>query len=536
MADPATLTTGTLRYAINNATSGDTIAFSSTAFATYQTISLNQGALAIAQSLTITGPPEGVAIDGTKSWTVFTVAGGTVSNPVVISDLTIQNGQNGNTRGGGGILCSGVMTVSNCTLSGNSASNGGGYGGGICVTGSGNATVSSCTFTQNSAPHGGGMHINSGCQAKLTNCTFYANTGGENAGGLDDDQGVPVTNCTFTANTASINAGAIQGSSSTTLVNDICYGDSAPNTSELTGGLTASYCDIEQSGYSGSRNIDANPNLGVLANNGGPVETCAITPTSPCYETGTSSGAPSTDARGDTRPSPPSMGAYDWPPGGTFVLWQNNSSNLYSLWNVSAGAEANTVYGPYAGWSATSVASDTNGSAYLLWNHTSGAVSLWQVNPTSWTETNVVYGPYSGWTANKIAAGADGNIRILWTNTNGEISLWTVNPSNWSETNWSYGPYPGWTATTIGVGLDNQVRVLWTTASGATCVWLIDSDGSFTDANYGPYPGWQAIDLTVASTNDARILWQAQSAGNIFCLWDIASKLVSKTDANYGPV
>jgi hypothetical protein len=66
-----------------------------------------------------------------------------------LKDLTISNGHGGL---GGGIYNAGTLTVSNCTLSGNSA---GGAGGGIENLET--LTVSNCTLSGNSAFYGGGI-------------------------------------------------------------------------------------------------------------------------------------------------------------------------------------------------------------------------------------------------------------------------------------------------------------------------------------------------------------------------------------------
>jgi hypothetical protein len=51
--------------------------------------------------------------------------------------------------------------------------------------------------------------------------------------------------------------------------------------------------------------------LGPLANNGGPTQTMALLPGSPCLHAGTSTGAPATDQRGVARDTPPDIGAFE---------------------------------------------------------------------------------------------------------------------------------------------------------------------------------------------------------------------------------
>src|SRR5438093_620514 len=118
-----------LRDAILNASSGDTISFSLTYPAT---ITLSS-TLDITTSLTINGPgPSSLAISGNKSVRVFHIPAPGLT--VVISGVTIENGSPVSTGclcvtdGGGGILLDNTSTlmVTNSTISGNSSGGGGG--------------------------------------------------------------------------------------------------------------------------------------------------------------------------------------------------------------------------------------------------------------------------------------------------------------------------------------------------------------------------------------------------------------------------
>jgi predicted outer membrane repeat protein len=156
--------------------------------------------------------------------------------------LTASNSTiSGNTAGGsggagGGIYNTGALSVSNCSLTGNSASAGSGgaiydYAGSFTVqlsTISGNrarvdgggigfiatsasqiGTIQSCTIANNSASHGGGVNQWGGV-LKLLGSTLTGNTAAETAygtlgargGGLYNAGTVTVTACTFTGNSA----------------------------------------------------------------------------------------------------------------------------------------------------------------------------------------------------------------------------------------------------------------------------------------------------------------------------------------------
>ena len=97
--------------------------------------------------------------------------------------------------GGGGLAgCGG--TISSCTIAGNSAS---GFGGGLCYC---DGTISNCTIRSNSATgilaSGGGAYW---CSATISNCAISGNKATGHGGGLDSCGG-PISNCSITSNSA----------------------------------------------------------------------------------------------------------------------------------------------------------------------------------------------------------------------------------------------------------------------------------------------------------------------------------------------
>ena len=193
---------GSLRAEIKAAHSGDTIVFDPNLFKTGPaTSTLTTGELLVSTNLTITGPGAGqLTISGNNTSRVFEVASGV---QVGMSGLTISNGQG--VYYGGGIYNRGTLTISDCTVSGNSAdrvdksqktSNEGGgiYNGGTLtvidslITGNvvrtfgggidneGTMTVSGSTVSNNTAALGGG--IDSDGTSTVNNSTIQSNTGG----------------------------------------------------------------------------------------------------------------------------------------------------------------------------------------------------------------------------------------------------------------------------------------------------------------------------------------------------------------------
>ena len=128
-----------------NASGGDqTITFDPTVFATPQTITLGVGQLELSDTTgteTITGPAAGVTVNANNASRVFQVDRLVTAS---ISGLTISGG---NFAIGGGMFNLGTATLTNCTVSGNSATRL--QGGGVFNYGT--ATLTDCTISGNSA-------------------------------------------------------------------------------------------------------------------------------------------------------------------------------------------------------------------------------------------------------------------------------------------------------------------------------------------------------------------------------------------------
>ena len=102
---------------------------------------------------------------------------------------------------GAAIRNEGVLSVTGCTFTGNTAP----YSGAIGNIGT--CTVTDCTFTGNSAAINGGAIANDG-NLIVTGSTFTGNTAGNNGGAIASDGTLNVNECTFTSNNAG-NGGAI---------------------------------------------------------------------------------------------------------------------------------------------------------------------------------------------------------------------------------------------------------------------------------------------------------------------------------------
>jgi len=155
-----------------------------------------------------------------------------------VDGFTITNGA----VSGGGIFCSGSdPTITNCTISGNSAD---WYGGGI-FCGESSPTITNCTITNNSAKYdtGGGIHCMDNSSPTITDCTITGNSARVNGGGISCQKNSSpiISNCTISGNTAGGYGGYGGGidcfdNSSPTIISCAISGNSA-----LHGGGISSY-------------------------------------------------------------------------------------------------------------------------------------------------------------------------------------------------------------------------------------------------------------------------------------------------------
>jgi hypothetical protein len=296
---------GSLRQVIHDSSSGDTIIFSNIVTGT---ITLTNGELAISnKTLTILGPGANVlAVSGNNASRVFNINSSSI---ISISGLSIRDGAG--VFSGGGISCSNsALTLANCAIFNNRAYN----GGGIALVG-GTAAMNNCTISGNRGTNvGGGIGlIAGGPNLALTNCTLASNTGAPGAGIYANSGQATATirSCTISSNSAFISSvGGIFWASS----GAVDIGNS------IVAGNTASFCDpdcygnVTSAGYNliGNTNgssgfgatgdqLNVNPLLGPLQDNGGPTLTMAPLPGSLAIDQGKSFGA-TTDQRGRPRP------------------------------------------------------------------------------------------------------------------------------------------------------------------------------------------------------------------------------------------
>ncbi|MBN2292730.1 MAG: cadherin-like domain-containing protein, partial [Pirellulales bacterium] len=191
--------------------------------------------------------------------------------------LTITNsmltGNSGNRYGGGIYNKSGSLTLTNCTLSDNSAS----YGGGIS-NGSDMLTLLNCTLSGNSVSNDGGgiYHSNLG-RTTLTNCTLSGNSAGNDGGGI----------CVYSATTFTLNNTIVAGNSASSGPDIYFHYGTLTGSHNLIGnGTGQSLLNGVDGNIVGTKTNPIDPMLGPLQDNGGPTLTHAPLPGSPLIDAG----------------------------------------------------------------------------------------------------------------------------------------------------------------------------------------------------------------------------------------------------------
>jgi hypothetical protein len=346
---------GSLRQAINSASSGDTITFGISG-----TITLTGGEIVIDKDLTITGPgTTTLSVSGNNASRVLHIAGGNVD----VSHVTVTEGFSGSLGGsiiidetgslslegtiirnniaglGGGISNQGSLTLTNVTIDRNSAEQ---WGGGIINTGI--LRVRRSTVSNNAAIIGGGLlnaaslssggRIQSGT-ADLENVTISGNTAsdfgggivnsGTNIGGTVTSTSLVLANCTVNNNSALTGGGLFNQFGTTTARNTIVANSSSGGNCDST--ITSLGHNLDSSNtcaFTGTGDlINTKPLLGPLALNApGTTQTHALLIGSPAIDTADPVIFPPIDQRGIARPqgAAPDIGAYEFVPSPTATV------------------------------------------------------------------------------------------------------------------------------------------------------------------------------------------------------------------------
>ena len=354
-------TSGSLSWAINTAADGDVINFN---LSSGDVVTLSAALPNIVNSITInginaaTGNPVTiqVASPGVSTFRVFNIAPSVAGKTITLNDLILRGGDvSGLTAPGnrGGVINTNAATyganlsLNRCVLRDGKAV----FGSGLCSYKYMN--INQCTISNNS---GVGIYNNFGQNAVILNSTISNNTGG---GIYNNSQSaLRIINSTISANTGYgvTCESMLPGSVYCLVLNSIIINNGAGDLYKLGSGTKRLFCYYGWTTGAFSSNSNAPNistaytagNLGSLSNNGGATPTMQLSSSAPACQTGsyvyynatdgyyfkgtdnlyykfagTSAGVtaftptnPSTDIittdqRGETRSTTPSMGAFD---------------------------------------------------------------------------------------------------------------------------------------------------------------------------------------------------------------------------------
>ncbi|GBC96693.1 putative outer membrane protein PmpB [bacterium HR16] len=146
----------------------------------------------------------------------------TLTNCILTSNLA-------NRKSGGGVYCANSSpTFTNCTISGNGAT----YGSGVHCYDNSSPTFTNCTISGNRASgYGGGVHCVISSSPTFTNCTISGNGANSYGGGVYCviSSSPTFTNCTISGNSTNQDGGGVYcaSSSSPTFTNCTIFGNLA---------------------------------------------------------------------------------------------------------------------------------------------------------------------------------------------------------------------------------------------------------------------------------------------------------------------
>jgi len=215
------------------------------------------------------------------------------------------------------------------------------FGGGVFIGAGKSPGISNCLFIDNTAREaGGGIYLYNGSASSIENCIFDGNyadgTLASYYSGGGVQFGVSITNAqvinsTFVGNTSDNTGDSFFTLSGGTLTNCILWGSDDQCGFHSSGG-TVEYCAIQgyssSSHYSNCFELNSSNDATDGPNFYDPDDSdWSIIFISPCRDSGTGTGAPTTDINGDNRIGSVDIGAYEV---------------QYSLWDGSEGTSWST--------------------------------------------------------------------------------------------------------------------------------------------------------------------------------------------------
>jgi predicted outer membrane repeat protein len=259
---------------------------------------ISNGATEGAASTTIVS----AAVSGNLGGGIFTSVQGFGAAQLTITNSTIRgNSTRGGIEAAGCFFgCASNLSVANSTISDNFSLD---TGGGIYASAVGASIVNSTISGNSAGTSGGGIYGG----AAVENSTISGNSAGTSGGGIYG--GATVENSTISGNSAGTSGGGIYNTSSLVVRNTILNaGASGENIFNSGGTITSEGYNLSSDDGGGyltgpGDQINTDPLLGPLQDNGGPTFTHALLPGSPAIDAGDPnfSPPPFNDQRGCPR-------------------------------------------------------------------------------------------------------------------------------------------------------------------------------------------------------------------------------------------
>ena len=443
-------------------------------------------------------------LDGNQNDTVVSLWWG-ASQTTCIDGFTIQNGLGWNY--GGGILCeSTLLTITNNTITGNTA----GSGGGIGCDGGSSVTITNNTITGNAADSYGGGIDGRSSSVTITNNTITGNSGFDGAGIFSDaGSSVTITNNTITGNNGVYTGGGIDCGCSATITNNTIMGNTTLATCGEGGGVAC---------CSGSPTVTNNTITGNTAYQGGGIFCYQASPTITNNTIAENSANIGGGIYCDYHCSPPVSNS----------IIAFNSSGIYT---DSTGAPVmqhddvfgNTAYG-YSGMTDPTSTSGNIAANPLFVNSAGGNYRLSTGSPCINAGINsVVTAPPFLTNGNGSIVDLDGNLRIVGGTVDMGCYEWQGLPSVAIT-------FP----TTTSTYLTNSSTVaLSGTASGnagiAQVMWSNNTGGNGSNGICAGTTSWSATGIALQPGGNVITVTATDSAGNT------ASAILTVTYDNVPP-
>lgn len=242
------------------------------------------------------------------------------SGTLLLNQSSLLNNSSSGRGGAVYNLPAGILTVNNSTVAGNTATD---IGGGLVNEGSLTLVNSTLAGNTTAAAGGGGGIFNFGVPLSLSHCTLSGNSATGPGGGLRTQGGtVSITNNIIAGNTSQSQGPDIGSFNGTTFVigGNNLIGDNSTVTAQFPAGPLV-----------GTTASPRNPRLAPLNNYGDSTRTMPLLPGSPAIDGAiVLAGTPATDQRGVSRPSGsgPDLGAVEAFPFSTLPLVDTDGDGI----------------------------------------------------------------------------------------------------------------------------------------------------------------------------------------------------------------